>query len=508
MRAVHWWRYGLSARNLDRSQAELQSIFESFQKVVTSDRCALLTRSRQLSWTVVAATGFATGPLLSNSAVSRRLIDGCWERSSSFLSEDLASDPKYSGRVAEKIRSVLCVPILQGEQRIQAILYADDPTKAVYAKAHLLRVESLLAAPKLQPTKSQPEKVQAVASVEAIQLTLSDLRSLYRLLATLMASGIPVMRALHSLQESSESQRMAKACEITERGIRGGVTLSKALDRAVNLAPQQLALLRIGERTGSLDKILQRLAASLEHRVASSQKIRAALVYPAFLLVGCLVVAVLAPALVLKPQLEMLAGNGTSVPLLTKAFLYLGRALSFPATWLLLAASVYGALKLLPRWWQRSSTQRLALASPGLGRLLRKLAELELAASLELSLEAGVNLLDALSGALASASCIALRDERPSLLASLKDGETLADSFRRSQVLTTQFCCLVEAGEEAGTLPSTLRWVARMAEMELDTALTGLTSMLEPLILLVCGVMVGLIVVATMLPTLKLLETV
>lgn len=492
---------------------EHQQALQEFRQLVAGER-SLIVR-HQGGWQVLASYGFPE-QVEVETQLCPQVLDWCWRSGESLLSEDIDADERFrsNSTLLTGIRSVLCVPLKGPDNRCRLLLYTDyRGLQARFTYTDLLNVQQWVARhgqPARTGVKRAPAQVVRAAppaSVPQITMKTDEWRSFYRMLATFLTSGISLTRGLAGLEGVPDSQAVSRVAERSRVALQQGLPLSQALAGAVHLPRQHRSLLKLAENSGSLDLVLSRLADHMERVSAAQRKLGAALVYPLFLLAGGALLAVAGPIWLLRPQLEMLASQGQQLPWLTQCLLWLGRSLSWFPTWVALAVVGVTFFRKLPEFWARADVQRRALSLAGLGRLLRKRAEYETATSLALSLEVGIPLLEALSSSLESASCVLLRQELPRFCECLKQGETLAEAFRQSEVISQQFSCLVEVGEESGKLPQVMKWVAKMAELDLELAQAALVALLEPVLLLLGGAVVGTIVIATMLPSLKLVES-
>lgn len=498
------------------SPSEEQQLLD-FRSRVVGERSLILRYEN--GWQVLASHGFPEGLVKVDSQLCLTVLQWCWQNAEALLSDDIYEDERFRSTtmLLSDIRSVLCVPLKEPDGRCKALFYTDYRSqKAKFSYTDLLKVQQWVS--KLgTPTRGGSPLPQRISSARpaavpppvvkaGLALSTDDWRSFFRMLSTFLSSGISLTRGLAGMEAFPDSPGLTRVAGQARISLEQGLPLSQALAGAAQLPNQHRALLRLGEGTGSLDLVLCRLADHLERVSANQRKLGVALVYPGFLLLGSGILAVAGPIWLLRPQLEMLASQGQELPGLTKGLLWLARGLSWFPTWVVLLGATAFLARKLPALWARTSVQRTAMALPGLGRLLRKRGEYEVATSLALSLEVGVRIMEALSNALEGVSSTLLHQELAQFSETLRQGETLAEAFRQSEVLSPEFCALVEVGEESGKLPQTMRWVAGMAELELEMALASLVALLEPVLLLFGGLVVGVIVIATMLPSLKLVE--
>ena len=326
-------------------------------------------------------------------------------------------------------------------------------------------------------------------------------------LATLLGAGQPLDRALGILLELPEGESAKKLVERVRDRVRGGNSLSVALDEEHGVFPKlYVSLVRAGEAGGSLEETLRRLADYLERADALRGSIVNALIYPAFLLVGVLGSLVLLLAYVVPQFVPIFQDMQVPIPWITQAVLVLGNTLQ---TWwwlilLLLGGGLFGwrarlrdpAVRLA--WHTRLLTMRLV------GPLLLKVETARIARTLGTLLKNGVPLLGALTIARQVTANCALDKALSETHEQVKDGSGLSLALGRSKLFPRLAMQMVQVGEEAGQLDTMLLKVADTFELESKRAIDRLLAALVPALTIVMTVMVAIIMAAILLPLLSL----
>ncbi|HUW54317.1 MAG TPA: type II secretion system inner membrane protein GspF [Rhodanobacter sp.] len=326
-------------------------------------------------------------------------------------------------------------------------------------------------------------------------------------LATLLGAGQPLDRALGILLELPEGESAKKLVERVRDRVRGGNSLSAALDEEHGVFPKlYVSLVRAGEAGGSLEETLRRLADYLERADALRGSIVNALIYPAFLLVGVLGSLVLLLAYVVPQFVPIFQDMQVPIPWITQAVLVLGNTLQ---TWwwlilLLLGGGLFGwrarlrdpAVRLA--WHTRLLTIRLV------GPLLLKVETARIARTLGTLLKNGVPLLGALAIARQVTANRALDKALSETHEQVKDGSGLSLALGRSKLFPRLAMQMVQVGEEAGQLDTMLLKVADTFELESKRAIDRLLAALVPALTIVMTVMVAIIMAAILLPLLSL----
>ncbi|MEO7066135.1 MAG: type II secretion system inner membrane protein GspF [Rhodanobacter sp.] len=326
-------------------------------------------------------------------------------------------------------------------------------------------------------------------------------------LATLLGAGQPLDRALTILLDLPEGESAKKLVERVRDRVRGGTTLSSALNEEHGVFPKlYVSLVRAGEAGGSLEETLRRLADYLERSQAMRGSVINALIYPAFLMVGVLGSLVLLLAYVVPQFVPIFADMQVPIPWITKVVLVLGNTLQ--AWWWLMALAIIGGV-LVWRSRLRDPTARLAwdkrvLSLRVVGPLLLKVETARIARTLGTLLKNGVPLLSALSITRQVTSNRALDAALVAAQEAVKGGTGLHIAMEHADLFPRLAMQMVQVGEEAGQLDIMLLKVADTFELESKRSIDRLLAALVPTLTIVMTVMVGIIMAAILLPLLTL----
>ena len=326
-------------------------------------------------------------------------------------------------------------------------------------------------------------------------------------LATLLGAGQPLDRALGILLDLPESERARKLIERVRERVRGGNTLSSALDEEHGVFPRlYVSLVRAGEAGGSLEETLRRLADYLERAQQLRGSVINALIYPAFLLVGVLGSLVLLLAYVVPQFVPIFQDMQVPIPWITRAVLLLGNTLQ--AWWWLIALLLIGGA-VAWRARLRDPQARLAwharlLHLRWIGPLLLKVETARIARTLGTLLKNGVPLLSALAIARQVTGNRALDAALASAHEQVKGGSGLSLALAQPALFPRLALQMVQVGEEAGQLDVMLLKVADTFEIESRRAIDRLLAALVPALTIVMTVLVAIIMAAILLPLLSL----
>lgn len=324
-----------------------------------------------------------------------------------------------------------------------------------------------------------------------------------RQLATLIDAGLPILRSLYILQEQVESVVFKEKIGQVAKDIEGGSSLSDALAKHPKVFDKlYVNMVRAGEIGGVLEAVLNKVAEFLEKRQALIGKVRSAMMYPVTVMVlaACIVAFILIKII---PRFEdIFAQLGAELPALTQ-FLIDASNVLVHRTWLVILviiAIVVIYKKINANRTGKYALDRMKLRFPVFGDLLRKIAITRFAGTLSTLIAAGVPILQALDIVRDSSGNEVIARAMEKVYTSVKDGESIHEPLRESKVFPPLVVHMVAVGEETGAIDQMLTKVAEAYEREVDDTVNGLTSILEPLMIVCLGAIVGVIVVALYLP--------
>jgi type II secretory pathway component PulF len=361
-------------------------------------------------------------------------------------------------------------------------------------------VQAGSAAAALQLVESRgllPVTLSETADTARSRVDAGTLAAILGGLAALVDAGLPVDRALAAAQETAP-ERLRDALAASQAAVREGGSLSTALHEAGLAPPMVLGHLKAGERAGALGAALARAAAELERAAELRAKVRAALTYPAFLMVAGTVSVIVIVAVVVPKFAQLLGDQGHALPASTRLLLGLSAAVRGSA----LPALVLGALVAAPllRWVRgdegRLALHRFLLSLPFIGTQRFQLASARACGALGGLLEAGVPMLEALRLAGDAAGDLAVRERMALVRLDVERGERLSGALRQHGAVTTAALRLAAFGEQSGALPRFLAQAARLEEAAAHRALQRAVTLLEPAIILAFGTAVAFVALA------------
>jgi type IV pilus assembly protein PilC len=332
-----------------------------------------------------------------------------------------------------------------------------------------------------------------------------------RQFSTMIDAGLPLVQCLNILAEQSESKTLRSVTGQVARHVEAGSTLADALRRHPRTFDDLFTnLVEVGEAGGILDVVLQRLAAYIEKAAALKRKVKAAMVYPCAIIGVALLVVIFMLTFVIPTFAQMFKDLGADLPLPTKIVMLLS---DFVRSYiLLLIAGMIGAVMALRSYYRtesgRATIDALMLKTPVFGTLVRKVAVARFTRTLGTLVQSGVPILDGLRITARTAGNKVVEKAVLQCRAAVTEGKTLADPLRTSGVFPPMVTQMISVGEQTGALDAMLSKIADFYDDEVDTAVSTLTSLLEPIMIVFLGVVVGGLVVAMYLPIFKLVTLV
>lgn len=361
---------------------------------------------------------------------------------------------------------------------------------------------------------SLDEKSAGLGSITlfAAGVKAKDLTIFSRQFSTMINAGLSLTKCLGILAGQSDSAVLREAIAQVARDVESGQSLSDSLAKHPKVFPNIfINMVRAGETGGVLDEVLMRVADHFERDAALKAKIKSAMTYPIAMLSLVLVVAAAMMIFVMPVFQNMFASMGGKLPALTQALID-GSDFLRSIKGAFAAVAIVG-LVFAFRWWKTTPAGRLmwdtiTLRMPIFGQLVRKIALAKFTRTFGTLVSAGVPILSALDivGDTAGNEVIALAVKR--IRSAIREGETIAKPLSESPVFPSMLVQMIAVGEETGALDAMLNKIADFYDEEVSTAVDGLTSLIEPLMMAFLGVVVGGMVIAMYLPMFNVISLV
>ncbi|MFK7822936.1 MAG: type II secretion system F family protein [Oligoflexales bacterium] len=325
--------------------------------------------------------------------------------------------------------------------------------------------------------------------------------------STMLNSGVPMIQALGILAKQQQSRVFRRALRSVQTIVENGSTLSDALSTFPKIFDTLfVAMVEAGEASGNLDTILIKLVTYIEKADKIKSQIKSAMMYPMIVVIVAIGVIAGLLAFVVPSFAQQYSDTGRELPWLTQTVIDFSD--DFTENWYLYLGSLFGAVVGINLWIQTDNGRKhfdsFILKAPGIGILLKKIAVGRFCSTMSSMLTSGVNLLEALSICASSSGNKTIEIFILTVRAGLEKGATFSDSLSQGTLFPEMVISMVTVGESTGALDDMLTKVSDFYEEEVDLAVQTLLSMIEPIMIVFIGGLVGFIVIAMYLPVFEM----
>ena len=348
-------------------------------------------------------------------------------------------------------------------------------------------------------------------------IPMRDLAVFARQFATLISSGMPMLRSLYTLEDQTEDERLCGAIAGVRQDVEAGSSLADAMGRRPQIFDNLFrAMVQLGRELGRLDEALERIAYQLEKLDALKREIRSAILYPAFVFAAAVVIMLAVVIFIVpvfadafKQAVADQPGESASLPALTQVIVGLSNFLK--GYWFIWLPAVFGIFIAFFQWKKtdagRAQWDQVKLRLPlHIGDIVQKAAVARWSRTFSGAVASGVPLLESITLTGQTSGNSAVEQSMDEVYASVKSGGTLAHPIEKADVFPPMVGHMVSVGEESGQLEAMLTKVADFYEAEVDAKVKALTSLIEPAMIVIVGGMVGFIVIAMYLPLFSLYD--
>ena len=334
-----------------------------------------------------------------------------------------------------------------------------------------------------------------------------DVSLFTRQFATMIDAGLPIVQCLDILSEQSESKLLCNTIRIIKQDVEGGATLAESLRKHPKIFDDlYVNMVHAGEMGGVLNTILNRIALFIEKANKLKKKVKGAMIYPCSIIAVAVIVVAILLIFVIPVFAELYGSMGRALPAPTQITINISNW--FVATWYYALFALVGVIVAIRFYYQtdhgRMNIDRLLLRLPVVGDLLRKVAVARFSQNMAILLSSGVPILDGLAITAKTAGNKVVEKAIIDSRLSISQGRTVADPLRESKIFPPMVCQMVAVGENTGGLDTMLKKVADLYEEEVDDAVANLTALMEPMIMIILGVILGGLVISMYLPIFQL----
>jgi type IV pilus assembly protein PilC len=334
-----------------------------------------------------------------------------------------------------------------------------------------------------------------------------DLSIFSRQLATLVSAGVPIVQGLNILGEQIQNPVFRNIVTAIRTDIESGITIADAMKKHPKAFEElYVSMIRAGETGGVLDAILERLSSYLEAAEELKGKVKGAMVYPIVICGVAGAVTLFLLIAVIPTFKNVFASFGSELPLPTQVLLSISDFLKTNLLFLLLTP--VGLFIAIKRWYKTEKGCRtidsLLIRLPVIGDLLKKVAVSKFTRTLGTLIKSGVPILQALDTVAKTSGNKVVEGAILMARESIREGEKIADPLKESGIFPPMVIQMISVGEETGNLETMLTKIADFYDQEVDTSVKAMTSLIEPVIICVMGVVIGSIVICMFLPIFKM----
>ena len=387
-----------------------------------------------------------------------------------------------------------------GKQTRKGEIDAPDQKSAI----NLLREKKLIVY-SLVPTKQNDDVLEIFSKLKGI--SLNDKVKFTEQLSNMVTAGLSITKALEIIIAQTKNKNFAKVLEGVLADLEAGTSLSKSVSKYPKIFDQTyVSLIQAGESSGKLDKVLQRLAETLEKKRLFISKVRGAMIYPAIITVTMVIVFIIIIVFVIPQMTSLYTSLDVNLPMSTKILISISDLIK-TKWWLILAVI---ALVVIGFKYFKSTREGQYILSkvifklPIFGNLVKQSNLVEFTMTLALLMESGVSIIDSLEIVKNTFRNLLFRDSVYRLITEVKHGIPLSQAVSKEEIYPPLVSNMLVVGEETGTVDQRLKSLAVYFENEVDKIVKNLSTAMEPIIMITLGIMVALLIFSVITPIYQL----
>ena len=347
---------------------------------------------------------------------------------------------------------------------------------------------------------------------ELMGVGLKDLVIFCRQFSTLINAGVAMMRSLNILALQTENPKLAKILKLVKDDVEQGESLSAAFGKHPTIFDRLfVSMIKAGETGGVLDEVMNRIALFMENRAKLSAKIKSAMAYPAVVSIFAIIIFFVMLTVILPKFSEIFSKLGSELPAYTQFLIHISEFLRSPAAFLLiisLGAVGYGFKKIYSLERGKYFFDKLFLGIPIIGSLLQKVAVARFSRTFGTLIKSGVPILTSLDIVEDSSGNAVLAKSVREIREEVKQGGMIHKPLENSEIFPPMVTSMIAVGEETGELDLMLSKIADFYDAEVESAVDSLTAILEPIMMVFLGGMVGAVIVGMYLPMFKIFDAI
>ncbi len=362
---------------------------------------------------------------------------------------------------------------------------------------------------RIVPSKIKKKPKDLLENVAFLQPKVKekDIIVFCRQFSTMIDAGLPIIQCLEILQSQQENATFKKMLKTIKDSVESGVTLADSLKKyPKHFDSLFVNMIAAGEAGGILDVILKRLSGYMEKAAKLKSKVKGAMVYPAITIVVAVLVVAVILVFVIPVFQEMFAEFGSALPAPTQVVIAMSEFVKSKIHWMFIGLVLFAIVfkKYYGTDKGRLTVDAMMLKMPIVGILLRKVAVAKFTRTMGTMLSSGVAILEALDIVAKTSGNRVVENAIYAVRSGISEGRTMADPLQHSGVFPAMVCQMIAVGESTGALDAMLEKIADFYDEEVDQAVENLTAMIEPMMIVFLGIIVGGLIVAMYLPIFKM----
>ena len=361
------------------------------------------------------------------------------------------------------------------------------------------------------PTRITQKSGILNSNIEMMQkVTTKDIAIFCKQFSVIISAGVPILRALEIVKRQTENKKLQKVLSDVVEDVKKGTTLSFSMKKNKDFPDMLSNMIAVGEASGTLDVILARMAVFYEKETDLNRKIKSATTYPVVICVVAIVVVIFLVTKIVPIFSNMLTSSGGTLPLPTKILMDISHFIN--TQWYILVI-VTALLFILVKIYIKSTSGRftvdhMKLNLPLFGKLYRKLVTARFARTFGTLISSGIPVLSSIDICSNVIGNVVVQNTLTSTQEEIKKGLGLGETLETTDIFPPMLTQMIMIGEEAGTLDEVLESTAGFYDKEVDAATEQMTNLIQPIILVVLGVVIAYIIISILLPMMDLYSTI
>jgi type IV pilus assembly protein PilC len=383
--------------------------------------------------------------------------------------------------------------------------------KSTYEAEAKNDVLAMLENKQLYPIKVEEtigKEIKAPISLQRVKL--KDIAFFCRQVSALLDAGIPIADALQIIKQQIANKRLQKAVEEVSEEVQTGMSFSEAMKKQEVFPPLLMHMVAAGEVSGTLDFVMRRMAEDYEKEYKMQKKVSGSMVYPILIIIVAIVAVIFIVTSVLPRYTEMFTDVGLELPAATQLMIKMSDFLQQYWLYLFIALGlvIYGLIRFIKTTQGRLWLDYFKLGTPIIGAVNNKVVTARFTRTLASLLKSGIPLMQAMEYVAAIVGNVIVEEKLLQVREEISKGANLTESVRKADIFDPVVIHMVKTGEDSGKLDEVMENTAIIYDQEVEVAVQGITSVIEPVMIILMAAVVGFIVFSIITPMFDIAQTV